>query len=73
VTTGQQLAECGNSGNSTEPHVHLQVMDSADLAVARGLPLAFRDFREKSRGAKQFVTRTSGIPGEGAVVEALPA
>jgi murein DD-endopeptidase MepM/ murein hydrolase activator NlpD len=71
VTTGQQLAECGNSGNSTEPHVHLQVMDSADLSVARGLPLAFRNFREKPRGAKQFVTRALGIPGERAVVEAL--
>lgn len=71
VTTGQPIAECGNSGNSTEPHVHLQVTDSANLSVAQGVPLAFRNFREKPRGATQFVTRESGIPGEGAVVEAL--
>ncbi|MGN9810953.1 M23 family metallopeptidase [Micromonospora sp. BQ11] len=72
VTTGQPLADCGNSGNSTQPHVHVQVMDSADLTVARGIPIAFRHFREWSRGARQFQVRESGIPGEEAVVEPLP-
>ena len=72
VTTGQPLAECGNSGNSTEPHVHLQVMDSPDLSVARGLPITFRRFREWPRGAQHSHVRDSGIPGEGAVVEPLP-
>jgi murein DD-endopeptidase MepM/ murein hydrolase activator NlpD len=71
VTTGQPLAECGNSGNSTEPHVHLQVMDSDDLSVAQGLPMAFRNFREKQRDEKQFTSRESGMPGEGAIVESL--
>ena len=46
VRTGQQLAECGNSGNSTQPHLHAQVMDSDDLSVARGVPMAFRRYRE---------------------------
>ncbi len=41
VVPGQPLAQCGNSGNSTEPHLHLQVVDSTDWATARGLPLAF--------------------------------
>src|SRR5690606_12119134 len=71
VTVGQPLAECGNSGNSTEPHVHLQVMDSDDLSVAQGLPMAFRNFREKQRGEKQFTSRKFGMPGEGAIVESL--
>lgn len=42
VTEGTVLAECGNSGNSTEPHLHFQLMDSPDLDTARGLPLRWR-------------------------------
>lgn len=71
VATGQPIAECGNSGNSTQPHLHIQVMDSADLAVARGVPMAFRSFREWPRGAKQPSTREIGLPGESSVVEPL--
>jgi hypothetical protein len=72
VAAGQAVAECGNSGNSTQPHVHMQVMDSPDLSVARGVPMAFRDFREWPRGRTQPVIRARGLPGEGAVVEPLP-
>ncbi|WP_394247951.1 M23 family metallopeptidase [Arthrobacter pityocampae] len=42
VRAGQRIGECGNSGNSTQPHVHVQVTDSTDWATARGLPIAFR-------------------------------
>ncbi|MEV0459924.1 M23 family metallopeptidase [Catellatospora methionotrophica] len=73
VTTGQQLATCGNSGNSTQPHVHMQVMDSAELSVARGVPMAFRHFRERPAGSAQFLIRQTAVPGENAVVEPLPA
>lgn len=40
VTVGERLGECGNSGNSTEPHVHVQVSDSLSRQ-ARGVPIAF--------------------------------
>ena len=69
VATGQQVAECGNSGNSTQPHVHLQVMNSRDLSVARGVPMVFRDFREWPRGSRDSHVKEFGLPGEGAVVE----
>ncbi len=41
VTRGSKIAECGNSGNSTEPHVHVQAMDRASVWFAAGLPTRF--------------------------------
>ncbi|MGW6532010.1 M23 family metallopeptidase [Streptomyces venezuelae] len=41
VTVGQELGRCGNSGNSTEPHVHFQLMDGPDLETARGVPFSW--------------------------------
>lgn len=57
VELGTPLGECGNSGNSTEPHVHLQVSDSLHGVTARGLPLAFHR-----------PGRSPWIPGEGEIV-----
>jgi hypothetical protein len=68
VTAGQPIAQCGNSGNSTQPHLHLQVMDSADLSVARGVPLSFRSYREWRPGAAGPASVEMGIPGERCVV-----
>ena len=42
VHIGELLGECGNSGNSTEPHVHLQATDAVDQRSARGMPIGFR-------------------------------
>ncbi|MFJ8539088.1 M23 family metallopeptidase [Streptomyces sp. NPDC093591] len=42
VTVGQPLAHCGNSGNSTEPHLHFQLMDGPDPDSARGIPFTWR-------------------------------
>ena len=41
VSTGQPVAACGNSGNSTQPHLHIQIMDSVDRSLpgtTHGLP-----------------------------------
>lgn len=42
VEVGQEVAACGSSGNSTEPHVHVQVSDSTRWDQATGVPLTFR-------------------------------
>ncbi|WP_017576159.1 M23 family metallopeptidase [Nocardiopsis kunsanensis] len=42
VAPGQVLGECGNSGNSSEPHLHFQLMDAADPRLAVGVPFTWR-------------------------------
>jgi len=69
VIAGQPVAQCGNSGNSTQPHLHLQAMDSLDLTNSRGLPISFASYREESRAAGTVVSVTSGLPAEGSIVE----
>jgi len=45
VRLGQLIAECGNSGNTSEPHLHLQVQNHDDFYASdlRTFPLLFRD------------------------------
>lgn len=49
VVAGQQVARCGNSGMSTEPHLHYQLMDDPDWKKAQGLPAQFHDFMANGR------------------------
>lgn len=44
VATGAHVGACGNTGNSTEPHLHLQVMDAPDPERARAVPVTFDGF-----------------------------
>lgn len=73
VAIGEPLAECGNSGNSTQPHVHVQVMDNTDLHLAQGVPLVFTRYRQwgPAPGAVEDIDR--GIPVERAIVAPLPS
>ncbi len=42
VRAGQVLARVGNSGNSSEPHLHFQLMDGPGPDTARGVPFTWR-------------------------------
>ncbi|MPQ98769.1 peptidoglycan DD-metalloendopeptidase family protein [Modestobacter sp. I12A-02628] len=41
VPAGAVLGRCGNSGNSSQPHLHLQAMSGPDPRSAHGLPFHF--------------------------------
>ena len=50
----------GHAGNSTAPHLQSQLMDTADLMTAKGLPRVFRSYEMLRDGAWEMVQ--NGIP-----------
>ena len=60
IAAGVPIGAVGNSGNSTMPHLHFQLMDEADPLTARGLPCAFRGYERYVDGVWQPVEH--GVP-----------
>src|SRR3546814_14405937 len=65
VEAGQQAAagddpvRCGNSGNTSEPHLHLHLPDAPQLGHGHGLPVFFEDYTAHGPAV------TLGPPGKG--------
>lgn len=59
VRAGDVVGACGNSGNSSEPHVHAQLMDRSSLWTAQGLPMTFAGVRVTGRES------VDGLPENG--------
>lgn len=60
VRMGQRIGLCGNSGNTSEPHVHMHLQDDKPLFHgARGLPLAFVHYSTDGKAIP------SGEPAQG--------
>ncbi|MFI0349452.1 M23 family metallopeptidase [Actinomadura sp. 9N407] len=60
VRAGDLLGEVGNSGNSSEPHLHFHLMDGPRPLIAAGVPFAFpyRDDDAEADGEAR-----TGVPG----------
>ncbi|MDT5337315.1 MAG: hypothetical protein QOD90_2820 [Mycobacterium sp.] len=44
LTSGQVIANLGNTGNTDAPHLHFHVMSTPDPLRSNGLPFVFKDF-----------------------------
>jgi murein DD-endopeptidase MepM/ murein hydrolase activator NlpD len=62
VGRGDLLVLCGNSGNSSEPHLHFHVQDRPRLfaPAVRGLPVAFVDYVADDR----HIARGTPVQGQ---------
>lgn len=54
VGVGQKLGECGNSGNTSGPHLHFQIQRTADLFAEDGgtYPVKFNNTARIRRGKR---------------------
>lgn len=43
INQGQIVAKCGNSGNTSEPHIHFHVQSGKSFLFSAGLPIHFKD------------------------------
>lgn len=68
VKPGQEVAACGNSGRSVQPHLHLHLQKSREFPFAEGLPLHFANYaadgKQVGRGMPQGATSPDAINGQ---------
>lgn len=60
IRKGDFIGRIGHTGNSMFPHLHFQLMDSADIQHANGLPCAFEQYEVFESG--RWRTVYNGIP-----------
>ena len=44
-----KIAKCGNSGNTSEPHVHFQLQNGMSFFLSSGLPIAFSNISVQAK------------------------
>lgn len=55
VVAGQEIARIGNSGNTSEPHLHIHLQD--DLDFGEGLPLYFYGYKSDGKYVERGMPR----------------
>lgn len=73
VTAGQVLGLVGNSGNSSEPHLHFHVHDGPSPLASNGLPYLMKGFTALQRGVSTAAFDRAIIDGKPMAVEPVPS
>jgi len=62
VHRGQVLGLVGNTGNSTEPHLHFHISDASSPLGSEGLPYLFSSFEVEGKGFGWKPSEAKGAP-----------
>jgi murein DD-endopeptidase len=62
VHRGQVLGLLGNSGNSSEPHLHFHICNANSELACEGLPYAFATYELQGKGDKWKASDSHGAP-----------
>ncbi len=54
VTRGQRLGNCGNSGNSSEPHLHLHIQDGLNMMTSVGVKCYFETLEVNGKSVSDY-------------------
>ena len=57
VKQGQIIAKCGNSGNSSEPHIHFQLQSGKSFFLSAGLPISFSNIKAQEKGNYSIIDK----------------
>jgi murein DD-endopeptidase MepM/ murein hydrolase activator NlpD len=68
VKRGQVLGLVGNSGNSTEPHLHFHMSDGSSPLGSEGIPYALKSFDAKLKADAPLSKHRLEIPTENEIV-----
>ncbi|MDQ7030444.1 MAG: M23 family metallopeptidase [Ardenticatenia bacterium] len=72
VQRGQVIGECGNSGHSTEPHIHFQLQNHPNFYLAIGLPILFKHFEMQDIDSGKLRRYALGYISRGKKVANIP-
>lgn len=65
VAAGEELGRCGNSGNTSEPHLHFHLQDAPKFGEGDGLPVFFEHYSADGKAMER------GEPVKGQLIAPL--
>ena len=64
VKQGDVIGLCGNSGNSSEPHLHYHLQNTPSIQNAEGVKCYFKDVLVRKSGRKELKREYSPLKGD---------